>query len=76
MAEDLEKRRQQERAAVEEAGGGVAEGFEQAEDELIEHASHADSGTPSSILDDAGAEEAEMPDTVYGEADDSHLRDN
>ena len=28
--------------AVREGGGGEAEGFEQAEDELIEHASHGD----------------------------------
>ena len=32
---------------VEEAGGGVAEGFEQAEEELIENASHGDgAGNP------------------------------
>ena len=39
---NLEARRHEERRAVEEAGGGVSEGFELAEDDLIEHASHGD----------------------------------
>jgi hypothetical protein len=61
-------RRREERRAVEEAGGGVAEGFELAEQELIEHASHADQHTTAPILRDA-SEEAERNDAVYGEAD-------
>ena len=40
----LEERRAEEQRAVREGGGGVSEGFEEAEDELIEHASHGDSG--------------------------------
>jgi hypothetical protein len=40
----LEERRAEEQRAVREGGGGVSEGFEESEDELIEHASHGDSG--------------------------------
>jgi hypothetical protein len=36
----LIERRREERRAVEEAGGGVSEGFEQSEAELIDHAEH------------------------------------
>jgi hypothetical protein len=56
---------------VYEAGGGVAEGFEQAEADLIANASHDDGHgdplgdrfTPESESDESGA--------VYGEADDA-----
>ena len=50
---NLELRRREERRPVEEAGGGEAEGFELAEQELIDHASHGD----------------EHADADYGEAD-------
>jgi hypothetical protein len=72
---DLSSRRREERRAVEEGGGGESEGFELAEEELIEHASHAEPGGTSTILDDAGAEEAEESDAVYGSADEEHLSD-
>jgi hypothetical protein len=61
---------------VEEAGGGVAEGFEQAEEELIENASHGDgTGDPEvdAIEEDA---EAERSTAEYGEADDSQPSDD
>jgi hypothetical protein len=57
---------------VYEAGGGEAEGFEQAEDELIRNATHDDGrGKP---LRDAFTPEAEAGDStaVYGEADRIH----
>jgi len=73
---DLERRRRGERQAVDEAGGGVSEGFELAETDLIEHASHGDSLSTHRILGDAGLEEAEATDAIYGEADDAHLRDD
>ena len=72
---NLWRRRREERRPVDEAGGGVSEGFELAETELVEHASHADLGGTSVILQDAGLEESEATDAVYGEADDAHLRD-
>ena len=64
---NLEARRHEERRAVEEAGGGVSEGFELAEDDLIEHASHGDEISASRILRDAGTLDEEQSDAVYGE---------
>jgi len=40
-----------------EGGGGVAEGFEQAEEALIEHASHGDQQSAHAILHDRGRPE-------------------
>ena len=54
---------------LKEAGQGEAEGFELAEEELIEHASHGDSGPDPTHM--AGlAEEGEGPIGEFGEADD------
>jgi len=72
---DLEARRREERRAVDEAGGGVSEGFEQAEEELIEHASHGDEISAFRILRDAGTLDEERSDAVYGEADEERHRD-
>lgn len=54
---------------VRQAGGGEAEGFEEAEEELIEHASHGDYG--HSPRHDAYPPEAEsdLSGAEYGEAD-------
>ncbi len=71
---ELDERRRQERSAVDEAGGGESEGFELAEQELIEHASHGDEHTPAIIIRDAGREE-EPESAVYGEADEEHRAD-
>jgi hypothetical protein len=65
----LEARRREEWRAVEEAGGGVSEGFELAEDDLVEHASHGDDVMTSRILQDAGTLDEERGGAVYGEAD-------
>jgi hypothetical protein len=65
---DLEGRRREERRAVDEAGGGESEGFELAEEQLIEHASHGDEHSTARILRDAGAGE-ESVDSEYGEGD-------
>jgi hypothetical protein len=55
---------------VEEAGGGVAEGFEQAEEELIENASHGD-GEGDPLVDAIDNENVETEDSTaaYGEPD-------
>ena len=63
-----------------EAGGGESEGFELAEEQLIEHASHGDWGGTARITEHAEGftEEAEPDPDQYGEADDvapSELRD-
>jgi hypothetical protein len=68
------KRHREERRAVEEAGGGQSEGFELAEQELIEHASHGDEHTPARILRDAEPDE-ELTDAIYGEADEESPTD-
>jgi hypothetical protein len=57
---------------VVEAGGGEAEGFEQAEDALIEHASHADQQSAHAILHDQGRPEEPDPRRENGEADHEH----
>jgi hypothetical protein len=64
--DSLAERREQEMRPVREAGGGEAEGFEETERELIEHASHGDSGPDPSQL--AGDPE-ECSGAEYGEAD-------
>jgi hypothetical protein len=69
------RRHSDERRAVEEAGGGESEGFELAEQDLIEHASHGDEHSTTKILRDAGLEDEELTDSVYGEADEEHLAD-
>lgn len=63
------KRHEAERAPVEEAGGGEAEGFEQAEELLIEHASHADQHGTDPIMHDARDEAEGDPGDVHGDAD-------
>ena len=54
---------------LEEAGEGESEGFELAEEDLIEEASHGDEGR-SPELDAFDAEvESDEADSVYGDAD-------
>jgi hypothetical protein len=73
---DLSERRRKEREAVDEAGGGQSEGFELAEQELIEHTSHGDEHAPAKITQDAYSEgDDELTDSEYGEADSEHLDD-
>ena len=57
------------RRAVIEAGGGQAEGFEESEKLLIEHASHADQQAAHAILHDAGRREQDNGRREDGEAD-------
>jgi hypothetical protein len=71
---ELAERRRQERMAVDEAGGGESEGFELAEQELIEHASHGDQHSSDRIMQDAGPEE-ERAASEYGEADEEQQAD-
>jgi len=74
--DELELRRREARRAVDEGGGGESEGFELAERELIERASHGDEHTPTRIMLDAASEretagpvDGEADAGVYGEAD-------
>jgi hypothetical protein len=74
---DLELRRREARRAVDEGGGGEAEGFELAEQELIEHASHGDEHNTTPILRDSekSSEERAADEQLYGEADEEHKAD-
>jgi hypothetical protein len=68
MTEDRELRKREERRPVEEAGGGEAEGFEQAEELLEENAGH---GEHSGLLEEGfpGEVEADESGAEYGEPD-------
>jgi hypothetical protein len=57
---------------VTEAGGGVAEGFEESERALIEHASHGDQQSAHAILHDQGSREE--PDDAREDAEADHER--
>jgi len=52
-----------------EAGQGEAEGFEQAEQELIEHASHGDQHAARRAIEDAPDETDDLRASDAGEAD-------
>jgi hypothetical protein len=54
---------------VREAGGGEAEGFEESEQALIEHASHGDQQPAHAILHDQGPDEERNAAREDGEAD-------
>jgi hypothetical protein len=54
---------------VTEGGGGVAEGFEEAEAALIEHASHGDQQSAHAVIHDAGLPEEEGATRDDAEAD-------
>lgn len=57
-----------------EAGEGESEGFEQAEQELIEHASHGDQHSLEPIMRDAARDDA-PEEGLYGEPDEEHKPD-
>ena len=65
---DLIERRKEEQRAVDEAGGGESEGFEQSEAALIEQAEGGEGGHP--LGDGFPPEETDPADhTAYGDAD-------
>ncbi len=69
---DRERRRREANRPLEEAGEGESEGFELAERELIDHASHGDLHGTTRILRHArtdGVEEEPPDDDRYGEPD-------
>ncbi len=58
------------RRPVIEGGGGESEGFEEAEEALIEHASHGDQQSAHAVIHDAGQpEDGASADVEDGEAD-------
>jgi len=65
---ELIERRREEMRAVEEAGGGESEGFEQSEQQLIDRAEGGKGGHP--LGDAYPAEESNPADrTAFGDAD-------
>jgi hypothetical protein len=54
---------------LEEAGEGESEGFELAEHDLIEEASHGEEGRSPELDAFEGEVESDEADSVYGEAD-------
>ena len=65
-----------ERRPVDEAGGGQAEGFEQAEEDLRENAEHGGSGSGDPLRDAFTPEsESDLAGGEYGEADDARTQD-
>jgi hypothetical protein len=68
MTEDRELRKREEMRPLEEAGEGEAEGFEQAEEELIENAENAEH---DEFLEEGFPPETESDesDAAYGEPD-------
>jgi hypothetical protein len=67
---DREREKQEAMRAVREAGGGEAEGFEEAEAELIENASHGDgAGNPELDAIDNEHVEGRRATVEYGEPD-------
>jgi hypothetical protein len=74
----LMQRRRAEQAPLDEAGEGESEGFELAEQELVDHASHGDQHGTAPIIADArtGEDLPEPPDgALYGEADEEQKPD-
>jgi hypothetical protein len=59
-------RHEEEMRPVREGGGGESEGFEETEEELIEHASHGDSARDPS---QQAGEAEDASGAEYGEAD-------
>jgi hypothetical protein len=58
-----------ERRPVEEAGGGESEGFEQAEEDLREHAEHGDPGPSPTNVAFTPERESDLETAEHGEAD-------
>lgn len=67
---DKKQEKRESDRAVEEAGGGESEGFEQSEKELIDQAENFDKGRNPKY--DAGKVEAEKSGATYSEADEEH----
>lgn len=67
---DKEREKREADRAVNDAGGGESEGFEQSEEALRDQAENFDEGCNPKF--DAGKVEAERADSTYGEADEEH----
>jgi hypothetical protein len=70
---ERQRRKREAMAPVEEAGGGVSEGYEQSERLLIDHTSHGDQHAARKIIRDSESVDEELLSVQdrdrYGEAD-------
>jgi hypothetical protein len=66
---DLEAKRAEERRPLEESGEGEAEGFEQAEEELIEQAQHGENRWDPEVDAFEPEKESDRSSAEYGEPD-------
>ena len=66
----------EEDRALEEGGEGEAEGFEQAEQELEEQASHGDPKYDPEVDEFTPEKESDLSGAEYGEADDAEPDDD
>jgi hypothetical protein len=70
---ERQRRKREAMAPVEEAGGGVSEGFEQSEKLLIDHTSHGDQHAARKIIRDSESLDEEILSVEdadrYGDAD-------
>ena len=73
---DLEHRREEEKRPLEEAGEGEAEGFEQAEQELIEAAEHGENRWDPEEDAFTPEEESDRSSAEYGEPDEEEPPDD
>ncbi len=71
MTDWMQKRRDAKRP-VDEAGGGESEGFEMAEEQLVEQAENFDEGRSPERDAFAPEDSAGTADVTYGEADEEH----
>jgi hypothetical protein len=67
--EELIQRRKEEERAVREAGGGEAEGFEEAERLLEENATHGEGGADPLVDRFTPEQESDRSTAEYGEPD-------
>jgi hypothetical protein len=70
--EGVEGHPDEARRPLAEAGQGEAEGFEQAEQELIEHASHGDQHAARQAIEDAPDDADDARAAAAGEGDAEH----
>ena len=73
--EELQRQRDAAQQPVTEAGGGEAEGFEEAEELLEENATHGEGGADPASDAFSGEVESDEAGAEYGEADEARPSD-
>jgi hypothetical protein len=73
--DELQRKRDEAQRPVTEAGGGEAEGFEEAEELLEENATHGEGGADPEADAFTGELESDESGAEYGEADEARPSD-